>query len=277
MTCPKCGKEINKDAKFCNGCGTPIAEAANTNQPAQPVQQAKQPKSGKNIFVESLMYIISSLLKPAKTLKEKGKEFDNPKNGLILAGIVSAATMLIRVIVSFLMALIDRPCIKSWDGKKTCVTIDESLKNIQWLDITLKHLFIVFIVILAIAGLFYLGSLVAKKNTKYMRLVNIATIAFVPALLALFLLTPIFSWLFNLMKIGEFTLFISSAGIIYALAVFYTLMKEEIAFDSKDVTIYFFSILTLIIIIILYFIVKNIILNSLGDMVGNGLSGSLLK
>lgn len=36
MFCPKCGKEISDDSRFCEGCGTPIQQAAPAPQPTAP-------------------------------------------------------------------------------------------------------------------------------------------------------------------------------------------------------------------------------------------------
>ncbi len=38
MKCQNCGKEINPNAKFCDGCGTPIQNQTNDSQPVQPAQ-----------------------------------------------------------------------------------------------------------------------------------------------------------------------------------------------------------------------------------------------
>lgn len=50
MFCPKCGKEIPENAKFCSGCGNPIqmtakpAKQENSPKPPKPQKQDKQPK-----------------------------------------------------------------------------------------------------------------------------------------------------------------------------------------------------------------------------------------
>lgn len=38
MKCPKCGKELEPNTKFCDGCGAPVQGETNCNQSVQPVQ-----------------------------------------------------------------------------------------------------------------------------------------------------------------------------------------------------------------------------------------------
>lgn len=283
MNCPNCGKKLNEGVKFCNGCGTPITtpEQNQNVQPMQNTQQVKKQTNSTNIFVACILFMLNLIIKPVKTFKAKINEFENPKNGFIFIGLVSAISMVIRVVITFLLALINRPC-TTWAGKKECVSIDESLKNIQWADITIKHLLGVIIIALAIAGIYYLASLVAKKNTKYMKLAVISTAAMIPFLLTSYFLAPILSWIFSLLKISELvSIFIVIISIVYSLTVFYTLMKEEINFDDKDMVIYFYSLITIIIIIISYFVLKNMLINQIGNEIGMGLGssglGSILK
>ncbi len=290
MNCPKCGKQLNEGVKFCNGCGTAIAAPEQNVQPVQnaqqPVQQPIQAKkagsnTGSNIIVTCLLFMLGMLLKPAKAFKAKIKELEEPKNGFIFIGLVSAVSMVVRVVFTFLFALIDRPCV-TFLGKKTCTTIDESLKAINWVDITIKHLITVIVIGLAVAGIYYLASLVAKKTTKFMRLAVISTAALIPFMVTAFILTPIFSWLFGLMKLsGEIVMFIDVIGLVYSLTIFYTLMKEEVNFDDKDISIYFYSLITVIIVIIAYFVLKNMLVNQVSDALGSSLGssglGSIIK
>ena len=43
MYCPKCGKELPDNAKFCSGCGSQIQSAETTNNQAEQTAQKAQP------------------------------------------------------------------------------------------------------------------------------------------------------------------------------------------------------------------------------------------
>lgn len=66
MFCPKCGKEISDDSRFCEICGTPIQQAAPASQPA--AVPAAAPASGgilahiKTIGISAKVAVILALV-----------------------------------------------------------------------------------------------------------------------------------------------------------------------------------------------------------------------
>ena len=192
MKCPNCGKDVKEGAKFCVGCGTSLVgnetkkvEKINSEKADEvkekvvtkvnEVKEAAKKAADSDfmkVVLSSLMFLLNILLKPVKVLKEKIDFYSKPQNGFILAGVVALATMIIRVVVSFLMALIQKQCTSSLFGSGTCLTVGEKLKAIDWMGITLKHLLIILIVMFAIAGIYYVASLIAKKNNKLYENIN---------------------------------------------------------------------------------------------------------
>lgn len=57
MNCTKCGKEVAKTVKFCDGCGTPLAsEQENTQGTVPSVSPNQEIKENKGIFM--LYYVL---------------------------------------------------------------------------------------------------------------------------------------------------------------------------------------------------------------------------
>lgn len=287
MKCPKCGKEIKEGSKFCVGCGTALTEKkeetakvenTESNQKVEAVKEKVSTKMNEvkesakkaadsdfmKTILASLMFLVNILLKPIKTLKEKIKYYSEPKNGFILAGVVALATMIVRVVVSFVMALIQKQCTTSIFGKGSCLSIGEKLKAIDWMGITLKHLLIILISMFAVAGIYYVASLIAKKTANFMRLLTITAVSFVPACVAMYLLTPIFGWI-NV----HLGVIVTIVGFVYSLVIFFSAIKDEFKFDNADKAVYFNLICVSIILIIVYFIGVNVTASAINDSMGS--------
>lgn len=289
MKCPNCGKDVKEGAKFCVGCGTSLTDKEtkkveeSTNQKADEVKEKVTAKVNEvkdaakraadsdfmKVVLSSLMFLLNILLKPIKTLKEKIEFYSKPQNSFILAGVVAIATMIIRVVVSFIMALIKKECTASLFGSGTCLTIGEKLKSIDWMGITLKHLLIIVIVMFAISGIYYVASLIAKKTTNFMRILTITSVSLVPACVASYLLVPIFGWI-N----GHFGVVVAIIGFVYSLVIFFTSIKDEFKFKDADKAVYFHLICASVVIVVAYFVGYNVLLNTVTNSATSGL-GSL--
>ena len=288
MKCPNCGKDVKEGAKFCVSCGNALTEEKSEEtvkveqqDNSQKVEEVKEKVSAKvsefkatakkaadsdfmKVVLSSLMFLVNILLKPIRTLKSKIEYYSDPKNGFILAGVVALATMIVRVVVEFVMALIQKQCTASIFGKGTCATIGEKLKAIPWMDITLKHLLIILIAMFAVAGIYYIASLIAKKTANFMRLLTITAVAFVPACVATYLLCPIFGWL-NI----HFGVIVGIVGMIYSLVIFFTAIKDEFKFDNADKAVYFHLICASVILIVVYFVGYNMTVGAINNSLGS--------
>ena len=291
MKCPNCGKDVKEGSKFCVGCGTSLAgnETKNveeiSSQDVHKTDEVKEKVATKvnevkeaakraadsdfmKVVLSSLMFLLNILLKPIKVLKEKIEFYSKPQNGFILAGVVALATMIVRVVVSLVMALIQKQCTSSFLGSGTCLTVGEKIQAIDWMGITLKHLLIILIVMFAIAGIYYVASLIAKKTTNFMRILTITAVSLVPACVASYLLVPIFGWI-N----AHFGVIVAIIGFVYSLVIFFASIKDEFTFDNADMNVYFHLICVSIIIIIAYFVGYNILVNTVTNSVTSGLDG----
>lgn len=285
MKCPNCGKDVKEGAKFCVGCGASLVQneenKGDKKETSQKVEEVKEKVSAKmnevkesakkaadsdfmKVVLSSLMFLVNILLKPIKVLKEKLEFYSKPQNSFILAGVVALATMVVRVVVSFVMALIQKQCTTSIFGKGSCLSFGEKLKAIDWMGITLKHLLIILISMFAVAGIYYVASLIAKKTANFMRLLTITAVSFVPACAAMYLLTPIFGWI-NI----HFGVIVTIVGFVYSLVIFFSAIKDEFKFENADKAVYFNLICVSIILIIVYFVGYNVTVNAVNNSMGS--------
>jgi len=283
--CPNCKQIGQPNTKFCMNCGTELVLSV-VNQPNQPqmqqsVQQAQpqmqsqvqyqqnpqmnnyeqpnqnimknqpKPKNGFNYF----KYIINAIIKPHSNFKENENKMDL-KVVLILSSIVAGIMTLFKLLLTMFNSV---RIISAFSDNTTWVW--ENLKNIKYFKILFSSFFTYIIIIFLIASVYYIASLIVKKEIKFSKLSKIAITAFIPVGLSLSILAPILSLISS--YIG---LLIYIIGIVYSLIILLELINDEITFDKKDLKIYFHTIcLTIVIvaIIIVFYLllIKTLALN----------------
>jgi len=180
-----------------------------------------------------IMFIIAILLKPFQCFKEEEEKLSNIKNSIILTTIVSGAMMLI----SFIKSLISAVFVKQWDFAtyeyKTAIEFS-NLKKLDYLELIGKNFLIYMVAILAIAGVYYLASLVVKKQSSFSKLLSIAAASVIPYVVLGMILGPILAKIW-----GMLAMFCTIIGAVYSIIIFLTLINDNISFDKTDSMIYF--------------------------------------
>lgn len=255
--CPKCGTENSMDTKFCAGCGNQIQ---NSN-PTPNVEQQQEINVNQNVIDSSInhfKYLISSILKPHSEYKKNEKALENIKNSTILSVIVVVATVIINLITTMFNAV----RIKSfWTNEIEWVW--ENLKEIQYLKVIGQSILMYTLVLCAIAGVYFLASLVIKKDVKFPKLLGIVTTAFLPIMICTTILSPIISLIYSPLGIC-----VNIIGVIYGILILIELINDVIVIDNKDTKIYFHLTCLSIIVIGIVIIVYNMFLSSLGSIFG---------
>lgn len=221
----------------------------NINQPNsnnQSLQMANNVTSNMSISLNFISYFISIMIKPFKIFKEESSKLNNAKNSLVLGIIVSVIMTLISIVKSMISA------VKVTTGgfiSETKTTWEWSnLKELNYLKLIGQNLLIYIGIIFAVALVFYLASLVIKKQTTYPKMVAISASAFVPFIVGCMVLSPILA---NIsVHVG---VIISIVSIVYTLVIFNEFINSEIAIDG-DIKIYFNLICYSLILLICYFI-----------------------
>lgn len=214
-------------------------------------------------------YLLDSILKPFDTFEKNLKKLGEMKNSLISAGIVVVILTIINLIKAIFSAI--RVTSYSWTtGKATTTWVWENVKNVALFKTIGQSILIYAVILLAISGVYYLASLVIKKNTKFENLLYATTTAFVPFVGISFIVAPIISLISSTVGICA-----TAIGSIYFIITLIEYMNTLIDIDNKNVRIYFHIICLSILLIVGGLITYKIVLDTVSSSLGS--LSSLLK
>ena len=205
-------------------------------------------------------YLLGSFLKPFDTYKCNESALGDFKNSSILALIVVG----IMTVISLLSIMLSAVRYKSYFSDKVTWNWD-NLGDVEYFKTIGLDLLIYAGIIAAMAGVYYLASLVIKKNVKFLNLVGAATTAVVPFAICSLLISPILSMIYSPLGVAA-----SIVGFIYALVTLIELVNEIVVIDNKNIRIYYHLVcLSTVIIVggfVAYKVLVNSILGGLGDL-----------
>jgi len=240
----------------------------NTNAYQQPIQNSNSEQFiQSNInnsnpsdisFVNYFLIILEIILKPFTTFKEKLNKFEDFKNSIMVTLIVSV----IATIVTLLKTMITTVKVTSYLTGNT-EWMWENLKNINYIKVIGINLLIYLGIIFVIAGVYYIESLIAKKQSNFSRLLGISALSVVPAIICSSILAPIFSMIY--IQLG---VVITIIGIVYTVIIIYEIMNNEILLEG-NAKIYFNLICLSILFIALYYLCMKIMMGSVTNGVDN--------
>jgi len=296
IVCPECGTNNASNTKFCIKCGkslqsntvevpqvasveveqnvTPVTpqETFNNNVApqvnntvSQPVYNSVatnvQPTSNVNGKFNFFQYIIGAVLKPFDRFKKEEENLSSFKN----VGILSLIVVGFMTIIGLITTMINTVRVTSfWTDEVEWVW--ENLKEIEYFKVIGQSLLIYAGVLLAISGIYFLASLVIKKEAKFPKLLGATVTAFIPFAIATSILSPLLSLIYS--PLG---LVVTIVGFIYTLVILLELINELIKIENKNTRIYFHLTCLSILIIGGGFIAYKLILGSLSSGLG-GLS-----
>lgn len=302
MICSNC-KTLNSDSsKFCIKCGSQLVNkqvvnnpsdpqninyntsqlqgniAINPNQPISPSMPSyvNNMKNNNNInnyknnninvpvlsLKNFVLLIISFILKPFSTFKERSNIFNNLKSSITLTTIISVITTVINLIMTMISSIFVKTLdIKTFKYKTTIVW--ENLKEIEYFKIIFQQLLTVIIIIFAIAIIYYLASLIVKKNANFSKFLGIAAISVVPLLICNLLLEPLAVLIFPKISTA-----ISIIGLVYTIIILYENINSEVLLDGNMK--YYFNLICLSILAITgYYLLINTVTSSVEDSVSD--------
>ncbi len=289
MNCPNCGTSNNVGSKFCIRCGqnlestqvsteqsvqttetlfqeVPLQSINNTSIPSennfqvnvaqsQPMNTNTSP-AAKVSFMGYFFIILAVILKPFTAFKEELNKFNNFKNSAMMSLVVSGVGTLINLITIMLNSVM----VKSYDwssgGYKTTWTWD-NLKEIKYLEVVGKNFLIYLGVIIAIAAVYYIASLIVKKQTNFSRLLGIAAIAVAPMLVCSLVLSPLLALIWTKLAMP-----ITLIGAIYTVVLVYEGMNNEVLVEGNAK--YYFNLVCLSILgIAAYYLYMKLFMSSI--------------
>lgn len=250
MKCLKCGAELEENAKTCKECGTEVEKKYITKKDFDFV----------SFILECLTFILAVILKPISSIKKKLDEYSDIKTAGILVGVVALGRMIINLLGNMISAIFVKQ-INIWKGETKLSVSFEGLKNLNYFDLIVKQLFGFIIVVAAIAGIYYVVSLIMKKTVNYFKLVTITTVSFVP----FFIVSSFICVIVNYIYVPA-SVFLAVGSFIYSIFTFAVSVDGEIEFKDVNFKVYFHTICLTVIFIITYYVVSNSISSSIAGL-----------
>lgn len=266
--CPNCGITNLANAKFCIKCGANLEVNNNMNSELQNNNfdngtynnmnntnnvnsyNNNQVSSGKLDYVK---YLLGSLLKPYDTYKNNESTLGDIKNASILTLIVVG----IMTAINLLSTMISAVRHKSFFSGEVTWNWD-NLGDVEYFKVIGLDLLVYAGIIAAIAGVYYLGSLVIKKNAKFSNLIGAATTSVVPFATCSLLLSPILSMIYSPLGIAT-----TVVGFVYTLVTLIELVNDIVVIDNKNTRIYYHLVCLSTVIIVGGFIAYKVLANSI--------------
>lgn len=297
LVCNSCGNVNELNTKFCIKCGSSLDfNVAEKNDVSSiEVGQNEDFKSTQQVFSDNsmqqnlndftqqtiynstisnnqatnnsieikyyLQYIVRVVLKPFDTFKQNEEKLFDFKN----IGILSLIIVGFMTIIGLINTMINTVRVTSfWTDEVEWVW--ENLKEIEYFKVIGQNILIYAGILLAISGIYFLASLVIKKEVKFPKLLDATVTAFIPFAMAISIFSPLLSLIYSPLGIC-----ITIVGFIYTLVILLELMNELIKIGNKNTRIYFHITCLSILIIGCGFIAYKLILGSLSSGLG-GLS-----
>ena len=271
MNCSNCGFLNNPNAKFCVKCGQSL-ENVNGGNGSQDVlvnnavQTLEMQNNSMNSNVSSSIsnvtasgalnqtvhvnqkisvinyfyVILAVIIKPFTTFKEELNKFSHLKNSAIIALIVSIIATLVRLL-TVMFNVVRVKDYNIFDKSSETKWVWENLKNLDYVDVIGKSFLVFLGIILIIADVYYIVSLIMKKQASFSRMCGIASISVVPMYLGVLLLSPLLSLISS-----KFSMPIVLIGGVYTILLIYEAMNSELHFEENIK--YYFNLLCLSII-----------------------------
>lgn len=300
MICPNCGMENIQGSGFCVKCGNKFnVENVNNNfqQQVQEINSVQQNNQVVNPFVQNssvneqpimqnvtqqnnvgsanvigntnktmnfVMYILMILIKPFKTFKDEEEKVTDTKNSLILSGIVVGLMLIINLVKTMITTVFTKKMDYNTFKFKTVIDFSK-LKNLDWLDLLGKRLLIYAGIVLAIAAVYYLVSLIFKKNGNFIKLLSISATSLIPftlvGMLASFVLGKIWTPLYMVCVL---------VSLVYSILILVSLINKEFEFENYDTKIYFHLICLGVLVVAGYYLyIKYFVLGSISSKVND--------
>ena len=255
----------NNVANHLNPVGT-----AETN-PSSPIPQASAPqtktKSNADALKQKLQevsknhlvnFVISALTKPTSTFKEKLSGFSDFKKAWQLP-LITTGLFTILSVVNTIIAKVYTPAHKSFFGKEVAASWNwKKLDKFDWLQTIFSQIIAYLVPVLAITAIYYIISLIFKKKSNYFRLLTIAAVSSIPAILTTFILMPLGTIVS--LNLGFIIMF---AGFAYSSILVYEGFNQDIGYQN-DQRIFANTIVTITIYALAIILFTSFLKQSLG-------------
>ena len=242
MFCPECGAKNEPNTQFCAECGFKLGAKT-----AGATGGSSAPFSIKGFMT----MLITIFLKPVTGFKEKLNNFDSFKVSVIFASIVAVITMVLQLLTRIWQTVhvyMRDPETREWGYQWYW----DNMEGFAWVDNTILAFLIVLGAIAAVALIYFLAGLIARKEVKYQRALAVATVSLIPLVLVGFILVPILAWI--QIHLASMAMIVVA---VYCLAMLISGMNEELKLEDSNERLYVNMACIAILVVILYFIGVN--------------------
>ena len=222
------------------------------------INQYKNNKSTSKTITGFISTILAVVLKPYTAFKEELDDYDDFKNSAILSLIISIGATLISLITTMINAV----RVTSYYSKET-KWVWENLKHLNYIQLIGKNFLIYLGIILSIAVVYYIVSLIIKKQVNFSRLLGISVLAITPMLVCTLILSPLLALIW-----AELSMPIILIGGVYTTILLYEGMNSEMMLDG-NIKYYFNLICFSILMVLAYYLFKKLFMSSVIGGLGN--------
>ncbi len=203
-------------------------------------------------------FVISALTKPTSTFKEKLSGFSDFKKAWQLP-LITTSLFTILSVVNTIIAKVYTPAHKSFFGKEVAASWNwKKLDKFDWFQTIFSQIIAYLIPVLAITAIYYIISLIFKKKSNYFRLLTIAAVSSIPAILTTFILMPLGTIVS--LNLGFIIMF---AGFAYSSILVYEGFNQDIGYQN-DQRIFANTIVTITIYALAIILFTSFLKQSLG-------------
>ena len=204
--------------------------------------------NSKNLFTIILMLLFNIILKPFTTIKEGLSKFENIKNSFILSVIISGFATIFNLIYTMYNTVRVTSYFSdtSWEFS--------NLKYIDYVEVIGLNFLIYLVFAFAIAGVFYIATLIVKKQVNFSKMVSICSLSIVPSIIGFFVLSPI------LVLISEsIAVLFAFICLIYSFIICYEGINYELDLDGNSKFFVNFGSLSVLFVIVYLLILNSVI------------------
>lgn len=236
---------------------TTITQAINQNS----VKINSNLENDKMSFNTCLFVILAVILKPFTAFKEELNKFNTFKNSLLVSLIVSGVATVVTLLKTMYSAV--RVSSYSWGSETTKSWVWRNLKEINYIKTIGTNILVYLGIILAIAVVYYLASLIVKKQVNFSKFLGISALSIVPFVVCYLVVAPLLSMIYAPLNMA-----ITIIGIVYTIILVYETMNAEIAL-SGNVKYYFNLICLSILSISAYYLFMKLFSSSVSNGINN--------
>lgn len=235
---------------------TPEASPQTTTQSSTDALKQKLQEVSKNHLVS---FTISALTKPTSTFKEKLSGFSSFKKAWQLP-LITTGLFTILSVVNTIIAKVYTPAHKSFFGKQVAASWNwKKLDKFDWFQTIFSQIIAYLVPVLAITAIYYIISLIFKKKSNYFRLLTIAAVSSIPAILTTYVLIPLGAMIS--LNLGFIIMF---AGFAYSSILVYEGFNQDIDYQN-DQRIFANTIVAITIYALAIILFTSFLKQSLGD------------